>query len=426
MTVLRCALFAIFSVSLVQGTQAETADRSIALIIDASGSMRARLADGQVRIDAAKDAVETLVKGLPDRQRLALWAYGHQSPTKVRNCRDTQVLTDFRPIGENRAEVVGLARKLKPQGYTPITLVLEQAANGLKPETASPSRVVILVSDGKETCQGDPCAVARALAKADAGLVVHTIGFAVDVAARYQLQCIARVGRGTYFEADSMPKLVERLSAAVKTVAIAIPAEVKTESKKPGTLRLADPSASQHDVINVETGKAITKLSAVSSSVELPAGFYNVKFGNQLWRSIEVKNGEATTIETAIVELPAASYKGHEIRDWETGEVIGTLSSSHNSMNLMPSSYELSFGNIAIPFTLESGKRKIIEAVSVSFKGLPINSRMIYDEAGKEVIDVSATRSSATLPPGRYVLDLVKTKVPFELKLGEQSQIQLK
>ena len=121
---------------------AESADRSIALIVDASGSMKARLASGQTRMDAAKDAVETLLKGLPDRQRLGLWAYGHQSPTKARNCRDTQVLTDFRPIGENRAEVVGLARKLKPQGYTPITLVLEQAANGLKPEKASPSRVV--------------------------------------------------------------------------------------------------------------------------------------------------------------------------------------------------------------------------------------------------------------------------------------------
>ncbi|KAB2919159.1 MAG: VWA domain-containing protein [Hyphomicrobiaceae bacterium] len=425
MSLFRYSVAAMLLAGFTQTTHAETPDRSIALIIDASGSMKARLDNGQARIDAAKDAVEALVRGLPDRQRLALWAYGHQSPTKARNCRDTQLLSSFQPIGDNRAEVLRLSRELKPQGYTPITLVLEQAANGLKPETASPSRVVILVSDGKETCEGDPCAVARALAKADSGLVVHTIGFAVDVAARYQLQCIARVGRGTYFEADTTPRLVERLSAAVKTVAITVPAEIKTQSKKPGTLRLASPSASRHEVISVETGKTITKLSAVTSSVELPAGFYNVKFGNQLWRSIEVRDGEATVIETAIVELPTASFKGHDIRDWETGEVVGTLSSSKASMNLMPSSYTLSFGNISVPFTLEPGKRKIIEAVSVSFAGLPINSRMIYDEAGKEVIDVSLMRSSATLPPGRYVLDLLKTKVPFELKLGEEPHIEL-
>lgn len=327
---------------------------------------------------------------------------------------------------DRREPVVKLARDLDPKGYTPITLVLEQAAGSLKPETASGSRVVILVSDGKETCEGDPCAVVRALAKADAGLVVHTIGFAVDVAARYQLQCIARVGRGTYFEAGDTPKLAEHLSAAVKTAAIAIPAEVKVKSSKPGVLRLANPSASQHEVISVDTGKTITKLSSVTSSVELPAGFYNVKFGNQLWRSIEVKNGEATEIETAIVELPAASYKGHEIRDWETGEVVGQLSSSHGSMNLMPSSYTLSFGSKTVPFTLEPGKRTIIEAVSVSFKGLPINYRMIYDEAGHEVTEISSTGSSVTLPPGRYVLDLIDTKVPFELKLGEVPVIKVK
>jgi hypothetical protein len=51
---------------------------------------------------------------------------------------------------------------------------------------------VILVSDGKETCKGDPCLTAKALAEADGSLIIHTIGFAADSAAKYQLQCIAR------------------------------------------------------------------------------------------------------------------------------------------------------------------------------------------------------------------------------------------
>jgi len=219
---------------------------------------------------------------------------------------------------------------------------------------------------------------------------------------------------------------VQQLSTAVKAAAVAVPAEIKVKDTKPGTLRLANPSASAHEVISVETGETITKLSAVISSVELSPGFYNVKFGNQLWRSIEVKNGEATEIASAIVELPSASYKGHEIRDWETDEVVGKLSSSRQSMNLMPSSYTLSFGKLTVPFTLEPGKRTVIDAVSVTFKGLPINSRMIYDAEGHEVVDVSAIRSSATLPAGRYVLDLVASKVPFELKPGERLTVQTK
>lgn len=396
-----------------------TANSSVALIIDASGSMKAALPGGQSRIDAAKDAVTKLVDGLPGEMRLALRAYGHQSPTSAKNCKDTQLLTSFTPVSGNREEVKNLARGLKAQGYTPISLVLEQAAGDLKSEKATTARVVILVSDGKETCAGDPCAVAKALAAADAGLVVHTIGFAVDVAARYQLQCIARVARGTYFDADSLPKLTESLSSAVRTQAVAVPANVKVVSRKPGTLRLTNPSASGHEVINVTTGKQVGKLSSVTSSLQLPAGFYNVRFGNALWRSIEVSDGEATGITTAIVELPLASFRGHEIRDWETGEPVEKLSSSRNSMNLMPSSYTISFGDRHVPFTLEPGQRTLIEAGSVSFTGLGINRRTVRDSAGVEVGTVSSAGSSVTLPPGAYTLDLGERKIPFEVKAGE-------
>jgi hypothetical protein len=423
---MRSQLLAAIALALPYAAAADSPERSVALIIDASGSMTAKLPSGQTRIDAAKDAVEKLVGGLPGTLRLALRAYGHQSPTKARNCRDTELLTSFQPVAGNRAEVVRLARGLKAQGYTPISLVLEMAANDLKPETAAASRVIILVSDGKETCEGDPCAVARALARADAGLVVHTIGFAVDVAARYQLQCIARVGRGTYFEANSTDKLVETLSTAVKTVAIDLPTEVKAKSTKPGTLRLTNPSASRHEVISVDTGTTLTKLSAVTSSVELPAGFYNVRFGNALWRSIEVTNGEATEITSAIVALPTASYRGHEITDWETGEVVGKLSSSHTSMNLLPSSYAISFGSKTVPFVLEPGKVTKLEAVQVSFKGLPVNSRKILDETGAEVMEVSAIGAAVTLPAGKYTLDLVTSKVPFVLEAGQPLELNLK
>ena len=317
-------------------------------------------------------------------------------------------------------------RALTARGYTPISLVLEKSAGDLKGETAAGSRVVILVSDGKETCEGDPCAVAKALAAADASLVVHTIGFAVDVAARYQLQCIARVGRGTYFEAKTTGNLAEKLSAAVKTVAIKVPAKIKVTSKKPGSLRLKNPTGSRHPVISVKTGKTVGHLSNVTSSVALPAGFYNVKFGNALWRSIEIENGKPTTIETAILALPNASYRGHNILDWETAEVIGKLSSRRRSMNLLPSSYHIRFGNLSKLATLDAGQTLVVDAVSVTFSGLPINSRDILDEAGKKVISVSKISSSATLPPGKYVLDLVKTKVPFVLKQGQNMSLKLK
>jgi hypothetical protein len=403
--------------ALTASTNASANDKSIALILDASGSMRAKLASGERRIDAAKAAVTKLISGLPSTTRLALRAYGHQSVTAKKNCKDTQLLTPFKAVGDNRSEVIAKAGALNARGYTPITLVLELAANDLKAEQAAKSRVVVLVSDGKETCSGDPCAVVKALAAADASLTVHTIGFAVDVAARYQLQCIARVGRGTYWEANSTDKLVKQLTTAVKTTQITLPKEMKVKSTKPGTLALKNPSASRHEVISVKTGKTVGHLSTVTSSVALPPGFYNVRFGSTLWRSIEVEPGKRTTIETAILRLPAASYRGHEILDWETKEVVGKLSSSRGSMNVMPSSYVVKFGTLEIPVTLKAGEIKDVDAGSISFKGLPINSRSIIDaKTGKEVTTVSATGSSATLPPGNYVLVLGDKKVPFAIK----------
>jgi Ca-activated chloride channel family protein len=62
-----------------------------------------------------------------------------------------------------------------------------------------------VVSDGKETCQGDPVVAARALAAK--GTTVHTVGFVVDTAARGQLQAIARATGGTYFDAPVGPEL---------------------------------------------------------------------------------------------------------------------------------------------------------------------------------------------------------------------------
>jgi Mg-chelatase subunit ChlD len=198
------AFFALFGA----GADAEEG-RSIALILDASGSMNAKLAGGQARIDAAKAAVAAFVEKLDPRTRLSYRAYGHQSPTKDKNCRDTELLVDFGTAAANKSAILAKTNGIKAQGYTPITYVIQLAAADVAKEPGA--RTVVLVSDGKETCEGDPCAAANALAAADARLVIHTIGFNVDTAARYQLQCIAKVARGTYSDASGAADLGARL-----------------------------------------------------------------------------------------------------------------------------------------------------------------------------------------------------------------------
>jgi len=213
--------------------------RAIALVLDASGSMRENLPDGVTRMDAAKHAVGKLVSTLPGDTRLAFRAYGHQSPTKDRNCKDTALLSPFGSVNQVKDAVVTQANALVPQGYTPISYVLQQAANDLTSEEAT-VHTVVLVSDGNETCRGDPCAVAKSLAEADAKLVIHTIGAGVDGATREQLSCIAAAARGMYQDAANTAELEKVVEVAAETEAVEIPAKpaaksVEISAKKPGS-----------------------------------------------------------------------------------------------------------------------------------------------------------------------------------------------
>ena len=91
----------------------------------------------------------------------------------------------------------------------------------------------MLVSDGKETCQGDPVLAARRLATNN--ITVHTVGFVVDTAARGQLQAISRATGGTYFDAPVGPELPEMLKSAFgvcKKTVVALPPK-----PQPGNLR---------------------------------------------------------------------------------------------------------------------------------------------------------------------------------------------
>jgi hypothetical protein len=317
--------------------------RSIALILDASGSMNAKLASGGTRIDAAKAAVTAFVSKLDSSLRIGYRVYGHQSPTKDRNCKDTELMVGFGPVATNRGAIFARTQGVKAQGYTPITYVISLAAGDIVKEPGE--HVVVLVSDGKETCEGDPCAAAKALAAADAKLVVHTIGFNVDVAARYQLQCIAKVARGTYSDASGAGDLGARLGE----VAAARPPPMTTTAMtiarpKPGTLQIKNADSSGHKVTEAERGKEVASMGITKWSVELPAGLYNVTFGPTLWKSVEVKGGETTVLDPGVIEVANAWFRGHKVLDWETGTEIGTVSNTKRQLSVLPSSFTVTFG----------------------------------------------------------------------------------
>ena len=156
-------IFCLFSsVSLAQK---ETETTRILFIFDASKSMFGHFG-GKPKIDIAQrllsEAVDSL-KNMPN-VRLALRVYGNKSPITPGNqdCEDTHLEVPFGP--ENVPQIKTILKSTYPKGTTPIAKSLEATINDFTP-CSNCKNIVILITDGIEACDGDPCAVSRALRK---------------------------------------------------------------------------------------------------------------------------------------------------------------------------------------------------------------------------------------------------------------------
>jgi hypothetical protein len=424
---LACAI-AVVGLAAKSGAQEPRSDtRSIALILDASGSMNAKLASGGTRIDAAKIAVAAFLGKLDPNVRIGYRVYGHQSPTSARNCKDTELMVGFGPASANRDAILAKTQTVKAQGYTPITYVIELAARDIAKEPGS--RTLVLVSDGKETCPGDPCAAAKALAEADANLVIHTIGFNVDAAARFQLQCMARVARGTYSDATGAADLGARLGA-VAAAKPAPPKETKTSititKPKPGKLQIKNPDFRGHAVTDAESGKKVGTFSNMTF-MDLPAGIYNVAFGPTVWRSVEILPGETTTLDPGVLEVTNGSPAGHKVLDWETGTEVGQVSGSVPRLSVLPSTFTVMFGNARWDnIDIKAGERKVLNPAVIVVNGAGGAGYPVRAEDGTAVGNISSFVSRMPVPPGKYTIEIEGQKVALDLAEGQTMEINVK
>lgn len=154
--------------------------------------------NNQTRMAAAKDvltkSIENL-RGVPDLE-LALRVYGHQSnvTNTYQDCQDTKLEVAFGPanIDPIKAKIKGLQAK----GATPIARSLEAAASDF-PDTLA-RNFIILITDGLESCDNDPCIIARKLRAKGVKVTPFVIGLGMDLSYLDKFECI-----GTYTDAES-------------------------------------------------------------------------------------------------------------------------------------------------------------------------------------------------------------------------------
>lgn len=180
------------------------------LVMDGSGSMWGQI-DGVAKITIAQDVVSDLLNTLPGEQRIGLTAYGHRARG---DCTDIETIVA--PAENTRAAIAAAVSGIKPLGKTPMTDAVIAAAEALR--YTEDSATVILVSDGVETCNPDPCAAARLLEESGIDFTAHVIGFDVgaDAKARAQMQCIADETGGMFIPAANAGELAQALNTIVE------------------------------------------------------------------------------------------------------------------------------------------------------------------------------------------------------------------
>lgn len=419
---IRASLVAIAAALLPAAALAQscnTADRSVLLILDASGSMNAKLPNGETRIAVAQRAIKGVAGFVPAQAQLSLRMYGAQSAASQKNCQDTNLAVPFGPASASGSAITTTVDGVKAQGYTPIAFSLGQAAGDFPADAKE--RVIVLVSDGKETCQGDPLVAAKALATK--GITIHTVGFVVDTAARGQLQAIAQATGGTYFDAPVGPELPDTLKSALN----ACKKRVVTLPPKPQPGKLRTTSAVYtHDIINSETGQKVAVFDRVQTQVELPAGIYEVKFGPGSWKGIEVRSGETTTITPGELKVQTSVFVNADVVDSETGEKHGTFDNVSTVVTLMPGVYDLRFRKAEWRFIkVDGGKTTTLQPAAVILApGLKWQKARITTPDGTEVFGFDAVTAQAALPPGDYIVEIDGNKFPFPATEGEVFEVK--
>ena len=266
---------------------------AIMFILDASGSMWGQI-EGQPKIAIAKTVLTDLITNLPDDSHAGLVAYGHR---RKGDCRDVEDLVPLQPI--DKKSLIAKIEAISPKGKTPITLSIRKTAEKLK--SIEEEATIILVSDGKETCEGDPCALVKELKAAGVRFTLYVIGFDVGEEEKAQLECIAQAGGGQYFTAKTAQEFRVAAKEAVKK-------SQRFGYLKITALRSAKPITAHVDIFPQGENKTVKTVRSVTGptlpGTKLKPGLYDLTITDR-----EVRPAQKATLSGVAVTEGATTEK---------------------------------------------------------------------------------------------------------------------
>jgi Ca-activated chloride channel homolog len=194
----------------------------ILFIFDASQSMLSYWQSGK-KIDGAKKILTKMVDSLSkiENVEIALRIYGHQTMLRTgftKDCKDSKLEVPF--SANNHSKIKTKLNEISPLGTTPIAYSLEQAAGDF-PDCKSCRNFIILITDGIEECDGDPCAISMALNKKGITLKPFVIGIGLGPEMIKEFECV-----GKYYDAQTEEGFKNILNLTVSRAVMETTAQV--------------------------------------------------------------------------------------------------------------------------------------------------------------------------------------------------------
>ena len=261
----------------------------ILFVFDGSQSMFGHWESG-MKIDIAKQLLNELLDSLKnvDNLEMAFRAYGHQSPfisSTQRDCKDTRLEVPFG--GGGVTAIKKALGKIQPKGTTPIAYSLEQSAKDFPP-CANCRNMIILITDGIEECDGDPCAISIALQSKGIVLKPFVIGIGLDLELIDRFKCI-----GSYFNAKNERSFKDILNVVIS--------------------QALNPTSVQVNLLDINSNPTETDVNMT---------FYDAISGQMVYNIIHTMNHRGLPDTLSIDPLTTYRIKVHTVPSVEKDSII--------------------------------------------------------------------------------------------------------
>lgn len=285
--------------------------RGVYVILDGSGSMWGQLSDGTHKITAAREVLKSFVADDYAGREVAFRVYGHR---REGDCTDSELVVPFSAPDQALAKMAAFAEGVNPKGKTPISRSLRAALEDFGDRPGE----VILISDGIETCDEDPCALVRAWRAQDVDIRVHVVGLGLEDKERAAMQCISDAAGTEYRDARS----ADELAAGMKKIqeSAGDPEQVAPPEWRVLTIVATNEAGESLRVQGTAQPAGSDELINLSSNGRrlVPAGEVEVTLGVRTWngtlyrpvtKTVTVAAQGETKLEVVVPEPPSVQAR---------------------------------------------------------------------------------------------------------------------